>query len=124
MQKLLEEIKALQIRSTGLRVKIDAVKIMDEMRSLQPEIDEVAQDLEFKRNKLYAMQQTQGPENRATAVPQGQFNPLGTYSYGTCVGQAQGTETRGSEQKMPDKNDVFASAEYRSAFYKTLLGQP
>ena len=59
-------------------------------------------------------------DQRGVRQPVGQFNPLGTYTYG--MGNHQDTnQNQRSESAMPE--DIFATPEYRTAFYKTLLGK-
>lgn len=131
MKKLIAEIRALEARAGAMHEKIQAAKSIEEIESMRPEIDEISQDLEFKRNKLYGMstlqdgQQSLGPEGEFRSEvklghtkPTGALNILGTYGIG-----GQANQNQRSEGTMPDKNDIFASPEYRSAFYKTLLGQ-
>ncbi|HZK52968.1 MAG TPA: phage major capsid protein [Desulfosporosinus sp.] len=126
MKKLIAEIRKLEARSAAINIKISAAKSVEEIRALQPEVDEIVDDLQLKRNKLYAMQGTESePEFRGEphttaqrSQPTGAFNVIGSYGIGAAGGQQQR-----SEEIMPDKNDLYATPEYRSAFFKTLLGK-
>lgn len=129
MKKLIAEIHALEARAAEMGKKVQAAKSVEEINAMKPEIDEISQDLEFKRNKLYGMSTLQdgqriGPEGEfrsevkpgSSQQPTGRMNILGTYGMG-------GGQQQRSDGTMPDKNDIYASPEYRSAFFKTLLGQ-
>lgn len=124
MNKLISEIRDLEARMEKLGHRLDAAKTIEEVRSIEPEINEVSQDLKLKRNKLYSLQGQAGQEGyegrSGHSQPIGRLNVLGSYNYGNR--QTENQHQR-SEGIMPDKNDIFSSPEYRSAFYKTLLGQ-
>jgi len=134
MKKLITEIRTLEARAAALNKKVQASKSVEEINAMQPEIDEICQDLAFKRNKLYGNSENDDThglipgmtppkgfnQEQRGASPLGKLTLLGTYGIGS------NNHNQRSEDNMRFANEteeMRASSEYKEAFYAFAQGR-
>lgn len=125
-----DQIDALNTDITELRgMKQPAAPVAPATTPISPNAAPVAPGTEVQRSAEVAAE----AEARAKGMNGQQFSPLASYAIGNGT-QLQG-EKRGldailgmptitAEQQAEMRSELYATAEYRSAFFKTLLGKP
>ena len=145
MKKKLQEMLAKkEARKAELLAKSQASTEVAELRGINTEIESINGEIAELRGMIDAIPdeappagtgapaavpgQAPGqapaqpfvPDQRQTQVPQGQFNPLGTYTVGAASpGQAQ-TQQRSIDFEGMEREELFKTPEYRSAYLKKL----
>jgi len=136
--KLLKLLAAKEARKQELNTKSNASTDLVEVRSIGQEIDSINLEIVELRSMIDGIPAEVPPvilattpnnttelppENRATQIQQGQFNPMGTYGVGAApAGQAQ-TQVRNIDFEGMGRDELLGMPEYRSAYLKTLQGK-
>lgn len=121
IQKIKQEIRSKDLEIRKLKKDSNISNDVEELRSIGIKIDKIIDARNELEDKLFELENGGQDDNtqplkRSAGSSIGSMQILGTYG----IGQANQNEQRNGEDM---KVDVFGTKEYRSAFYKNLLGQ-
>jgi HK97 family phage major capsid protein len=130
-EKLLKLLAAKEARKQELNTRSNASTDLVEVRSIGIEIDAINIEIAEFRSMIDAIPAEVPPtppaespvtelppEQRGIVLPQGAFNPLGTYGVGAAPGQAP--HARSVDFETMSREDLLSAPEYRSAYLKNM----
>lgn len=121
-EEIKTRIRELRAQKAAIRAKAMDSSDLQELRRMSNQVDDILREMDELEDRLLDCEKSEerGISNPPGSAPTGQLNVLATYG----IRSVQTNQRSDDKLKYANERDEQrASAEYREAFYRTMLGQ-